>query len=160
MSVSNGKNNRVKKHLGNGTKDDGHSGAREKLLGEVYLFDGSRFHPVPWEYYTCLSIESAAVMAALINLAFITARKKKRCKEGLHVRHMDGKVWFWCSVNRLCKRFNITRKIEKRIMHNLQKAGLVQKRTIGIPRRRYVHINVQYLNDLVRKGLGLDDVAQ
>lgn len=147
MSGQNG-NNRIEKYL---DEEKRHNEMKIELLSDVDSDGRLSFHPVPWIYYQFLSIEETTILSALINLAIQSASLKKT-KIGLHIREMEGEdgIWFWCSVRRLCNKFRISSRTEKRIIKSLADKGYISKKTISLKRRRYFRINMENVKQSVR----------
>ena len=145
----NGKN-RFKEHIDNG--DAQKQSAKRRLLKQLDPSGDFSFHTTPWIYYKFLTLEEATVLAALRNLGIMVAKGRKSI-EGLHYKEINGAIWFWCSVKKLCYRFNISSNTEKRIIANLAKKGVLSKKTQGMDHRRYLHIEMKTIQTLIDKAL-------
>lgn len=83
----------------------------------------------------------AAVIGGLLNIAALM-RPDEFLEE-------NNRVYFWCARQRICNEFGFSDKQEKLAIKKLCELGIVHRKMIGIPAKRYLCLDLKKLNKLI-----------
>jgi hypothetical protein len=63
--------------------------------------------------------------------------------------HIDDKLWFCQTLEEIEKRIGMKRRKQEKALKILEKLGIIEKKVMGIPAKRYFKINYEKANEVV-----------
>lgn len=109
---------------------------QQKIYSGVYtLLKNSGYMSVHRYLIQSIGFDEALLLQLLID-------KYEYFKEKKFLREIDGKDWFYAVSDYIEIETEFDRKRQKKAFDNLAELGLIETKLIGMPRKKYFHINM------------------
>lgn len=111
----------------------------EKFVEDLKM-SPDRLMSVPFELYSTLTAREVGVLSYLLNK---------------HWHHKWGRVlyqkgWFYCRMTDMQRTLGISPRCQQYVLEKLIERGLVYRKLVGMPRKRYFKINCQRVEALLK----------
>lgn len=71
--------------------------------------------------------------------------------------HMDNSPWFYNTIEEMEERTGLKRKKQERLLKQLENLGIIKRKLIGLPAKRYFLINYKRVEELAFSKEKLDN---